>query len=135
MHPDITCAALKLGLKGKLMKKKVGFSFSPPVLLYNVHGCGHRMSNGENYWMDLEKHGTLFGFWPDTWTGVHPCLVKICRGLEHLEKLDEKFRYKFKIVNVSDSHSTESCPLKQKDKSHPINRTIKAGEQLLVSES
>jgi len=68
--------------------------------------------------MGLEKHGTLFGIWPDV--SVHPCHMKICRGLEHLEKLIE-FRYKFKTVNVSDSCSTESCPLKQKDRSHPNN--------------
>jgi len=41
MQPDITCAALKLWLKEKLVKRKIGLSFSPPVLLYNVHGRGH----------------------------------------------------------------------------------------------
>ena len=65
------------------------------------------------------------------------CLLHIGRKQDHLEKVDEKLRYKFKTIRLEGlAPQNLPCHLKHSDKSHLMNspQTIKAEKSYSVSE-
>lgn len=65
------------------------------------------------------------------------CLSTISRGQEHLEKIDENLRYKFKSIRLEGLAALQNlpCHLKHSDKSHFNSpQTIKAEKSYSISE-